>query len=118
MKKRLQALVFATLAMPCLAFANAPQTTTVDKVKAAVGPTTATAQVNNGQITVESPRTGIRYTFNNPDGRPVVLETKAIEPATSVNADRIVASNPALSSASQQKAKQALLDEAAQLAKN
>lgn len=118
MKKVLQPLVFAALALPSFAFANAPQTTTVEKVKAAIGPTTAAAQVNNGQITVESPRTGIRYTFNNQEGRPVVLQTQAIAAATSANADRIVASNPALSAASQQKAKQVLLDEAAQLAKN
>lgn len=118
MKKVLQPLAVAALVLPSLAFANATQTTTVEKVQAAIGPTTAAAQMNNGQITVESPRTGIRYTFNNQDNRPVILQTQPITAATSANADRIVAANPALSLASQQKAKQVLVDEAAQLAKN
>ncbi len=65
-----------------------------------------------------SPRTGIRYTFANPQQRPVVLKTTAITPVNAANANRIVASNPALSAASQEKAKQALLSESAQLASN
>ncbi len=67
----------------------------------------------DGQVTVASPRTGIRYTFANPN-RPIVLQTAKIAAANAANADRIVAENPALSAASQQKAKQALLDEATQ----
>ncbi|MEN8427763.1 hypothetical protein [Acinetobacter schindleri] len=117
MKKVLQPLMIAALAIPTLSFA-ASETTTVDKVKQAIGPTTAPVQVDaSGQVTVESPRTGIRYTFANPN-RPIVLQTAAITAANAANADRIVASNPALSATSQQQAKQALLNEAAQLAKN
>ncbi len=62
-------------------------------------------------MTVASPRTGIRYTFANPDQRPIVLHTAAIAPANAANVNRIVAANPALSAASQERAKQALLGE-------
>ena len=116
MKKVLQPLLIVALATPALAFANT-QTTTPAKVQAAVGVSTTQAVVNNDQVTVASPRTGIRYTFANPN-RPIVLQTAAITAANAANADRIVASNPALSATSQQQAKQALLNEAAQLAKN
>lgn|SRR5690554_1528286 len=113
MKKVLQPLMIVALSLPTLAFANAAATTTTAaKVQAAVGPTTAQAQVDNGHVTVASPRTGIRYTFANPDQRPIVLHTAAIAPANAANVNRIVASNPALSAASQERAKQALLGEA------
>ena len=121
MKKVLQPLFLTVLAVPSFVFAaetaSAPQTTTVDKVLAAKGPTSAQAVVKQENTTVISPRTGIRYTFANPN-RPIVLQTAAITAANAANADRIVASNPALSATSQQQAKQALLNEAAQLAKN
>ena len=118
MKKVLQPLMIAALAMPAFAFANSAQTTTPDKVQQALGAKTAQVQVSaDGQVTVASPRTGIRYTFANPN-RPIVMQTAAIAAANSANADRIVAANPALSDASQQKAKQALLNEAGQLALN
>lgn len=114
MKKVLKPLMIAALAIPTVVFANAPQTTTVEKVKQAVGPTTASVVVDaNGQVTVQSPRTGIKYSFANPN-RPVVLQTTAIVAANSVNVDRIVATNPALSVASQQEAKQVLLSQAGQ----
>ena len=117
MKKVLQPFMIAMLAMPASAFANT-QTTTPEKVKQALGAQTAQAQVGaDGQVTIASPRTGIKYTFANPN-RPIVMQTAAIAAANSANADRIVASNPALSDASQQKAKQALLNEAGQLARN
>ena len=118
MKKVLQTLMIAALALPTLTFANTPQTTTVDKVQAARGATTAQAVVKDDNITVMSPRTGIRYTFANPNQRPVILKTTAVTAANSANVNRIVASNPALSTASQEKAKQALLSESAQLASN
>ena len=119
MKKVLQPLMIAALAIPTLTFANnAAQTTTIDKVQAARGATTAPAVAQDGNITVASPRTGIRYTFANPNQRPVVLKTAAVTAANAANVNRIVASNPALSSASQEKAKQALLSEASQLASN
>ncbi|CAM9280490.1 MULTISPECIES: hypothetical protein [Acinetobacter] len=117
MKKVLKTLMIAALAMPALSFAETAATTTLDKVQQAVGSTTAQVQRTDEQVTVASPRTGIRYTFAN-QNRPIVLQTAAIAPANAANADRIVASNPALSAASQQQAKQALLNEAGQLAKN
>lgn len=116
MKKVLKPFVIAALAIPTFAFANAAQTTSVEKVQQAIGPTTAQVQVGtDGQVTVASPRTGIKYTFPNPN-RPIVLQTAAVAAANSANVERIVASNPALSAASQEKAKQALLTEAAQVA--
>ena len=118
MKKVLQTLMIAALALPTLTFANTPQTTTIDKVQAARRATTAQAVVKDDNITVMSPRTGIRYTFANPNQRPVILKTTAVTAANSANVNRIVASNPALSTASQEKAKQALLSESAQLASN
>ena len=118
MKKVLQTLMIAALALPTLAFANTAQTTTIDKVQAARGATMAQAVVKDDNITVMSPRTGIRYTFANPNQRPVILKTTAVTAANSANVNRIVASNPALSTASQEKAKQALLSESAQLASN
>ena len=118
MKKLLQPLFMVAVIAPTLAFATTPQTTSVDKVKAAVGPTTTQAQVNQGQVTLVSPRTGISYTFANPDNRPMVLETAKVSAANAANANRIVAANPALSAASQEKAKQALLNEQEQLARN
>ncbi len=114
MKKALQLLVLASTALTGLAFANeAPQTTTVDKVMAAKGSTTAEAQVKREVTTVVSPRTGIRYTLGDTGNRPIVLQTAAIAPANSANINRIVASNPALSAKSQEKAKIALIGEAA-----
>ena len=117
MKKVLQPLMIALLAMPVFSAANT-QTSTPEKVKQAIGAQTAQAQVGaDGQVTIASPRTGIKYTFANPN-RPIVMQTAKIAAANSANADRIIASNPALSNASQQKAKQALLNEAGQLARN
>ncbi|WP_349928769.1 hypothetical protein ABJ384_02970 [Acinetobacter sp. A1-4-2] len=106
MKKVLQSLMILALVIPGLAFANESSKNT------------ATNAVKDENTTVMSPRTGIRYTFANPQQRPVVLKTTAITPANAANANRIVASNPALSAASQEKAKQALLSESAQLASN
>ena len=101
----------------CLKFAQTAATTTIDKVQQAVGTNTAQVQRTDAQVTVASPRTGIRYTFAN-QNRPIVLQTAAIAAANAANADRIVATNPALSTASQQQAKQALLSESGQLAQN
>lgn len=119
MKKVLQPLMIAVLALPSLTFANnATQTTTLDKVQAARGTTTTQAIIKDDNITVMSPRTGIRYTFANPNQRPVVLQTAAITAANAANINRIVAANPALSTASQEKAKQALLSEPTALVSN
>ena len=108
MKKVLKPIMIVALALPTFAFAD---TTTAAKVQQARSATTAPAAQANGNITVQSPRTGIRYTFANPDQRPIVLHTAAIAPANAANVNRIVAANPALSAASQERAKQALLGE-------
>jgi hypothetical protein len=114
MKKPLQLLILASATVSGFAVAeNIPQTTTVDKVLAAKGPTTAEAQVKREVTTVISPRTGIRYTLGDTGNRPIVLQTAAIAPANSANINRIVASNPALSARSQEKAKVALIGEVA-----
>lgn len=109
----------ASAAVSGFAFANdAPQTTTVDKVLAAKGTNTAEAQIKREVTTVISPRTGIRYTLGDTGNRPIVLQTAAIAPANSANINRIVASNPALSAQSQEKAKIALIGETAVQAAN
>ncbi|MGL5158735.1 MAG: hypothetical protein ACRC79_07950, partial [Acinetobacter junii] len=108
MKKPLQLLILASVAVSSVGFANeAPQattTTTVDKVLAAKGATAAEAQVKREVTTVISPRTGIRYILGDTGNRPIVLQTAAIVPANSANINRIVAANPALSAKSQEKA--------------
>ena len=110
MKKPLQLLILASAALSGVALAdNVPQTTTVDKVLAAKGATTAEAQVKREVTTVISPRTGIRYTLGNTGGRPIILKTAAIAAVTPATVNRVVASNPALSVSSQEKVKQALL---------
>ncbi|WP_130803298.1 hypothetical protein [Acinetobacter ihumii] len=125
MKKVLQTFAMAAVVIPTFTFAatdavqpQSNQTTTVDKVLAAQGPTTAQVSVENQTTTIVSPRTGIRYTLGNTGNRPIVLKTAAITAANSANVNRIVAANPALSAASQEKAKQALLGTSAQLAAN
>ncbi|NCI78522.1 hypothetical protein [Acinetobacter kanungonis] len=118
MKKLLQPLVIAALAIPTLAMANTPATTTAAKVAAAQGATTAPATVQDTNVTVMSPRTGIKYTFPNPNQRPIILKTAAVAPATSETASRIVATNPALSVESQEQARQTLAGSPTQLAAN
>lgn len=111
MKKLLKVLFVATVTLPVLAFADtAPQSTTVAKVQAATGVTTAQVEVNNESTTVISPRTGIRYTLGNTGGRAIILKTAAIAPVTASTVSRVIASNPALSVASQEKVKSALLE--------
>lgn len=111
MKILLKTIFAATLTLPVLAFADtAPQTTTVEKVQAAVGVMTAQAEVKNDSTTIISPRTGIRYTLGNTNGRAIILKTAAIAPVTPATVNRVVASNPALSVSSQEKVKLALLD--------
>lgn len=111
MKTILKSFSIMFFALPTLALANnGTQTTTVEKVQAATGATTAQVEVKNDSTTVISPRTGIRYTLGNTGGRPIVLKTAAVVAATPATANRIVASNPALSASSQEKAKQDLLD--------
>jgi hypothetical protein len=109
MKQLLKTLSIVSLALPTLVFANTPQTTTVDKVQAAAGVVTAQTEVVNASTVVISPRTGIRYDLGNTAGRPIVLKTSAIAAVTPQTVNRIVASNPALSTSSQEKAKQTLL---------
>ncbi len=115
MKTILKTVAFALFALPTLALANTAtqnetQTTTLEKVQAAKGVSTAQIEVKNDSTTVISPRTGIRYTLGNTAGRPIILKTAAVAAVTPATVNRIVATNPALSASSQEKAKQALLD--------
>jgi len=105
MKKLLRPLVVAVLAIPTLAMANTPETTTVAKVEAAQGATTAAATVQE-------------YTFPNAQQRPIILKTAAVSAATTTTASRIVATNPALSAESQEQAKLTLAGSPTQLAAN
>lgn len=105
MKIGLSSLGLAILLLPVMSFANTPQTTTIP-----------TAQKTTTNLI--SPRTGIRYTLSNTGDRPVILKTANITAADANTVKRIVANNPALSVASQEKAKQALLSVPGQLAAN
>ena len=97
MKKTLQILILSSAAVSGFAVAeDAPQTTTLDKVLAAQGNTTAEAQVKRDVTTIISPRTGVRYTLGNTGNQTIILQTAAIAPANSANINRIVASNPAI----------------------
>ena len=117
MKKVLKTLLFAAVAVPMFAVA-APQTTTVEKVQAATGAVTPQVEVKREATSVISPRTGIRYTLGETGNRPILLKTASIAAATPATANRVVAANPALSPASQEKAKQVLLSVSAQSASN
>lgn len=119
MKKVLNLLVAATLALPALAFAETGQSSqaTPAQVQAAQGTATAQAELKNDTITLISPRTGIRYTMKATE-RPIILRTAAIAAVNNVTVNRIVASNPALSAASQEQAKQSLLGTETALASN
>ncbi|MEB3754698.1 hypothetical protein [Acinetobacter sp. MD2(2019)] len=111
MMNTIKPVLFALLLLPSLAFAEEakPFTTSVANVLAAKGTTSAEAVVKGGSTTVISPRTGIRYTLGDTNNRPITVQTAAITAATTATVQRIVASNPALSSESQEMAEKTLL---------
>ncbi|MEB3768111.1 hypothetical protein [Acinetobacter sp. MD2] len=111
MMNTIKPILCSLILLPSLAFANEtkPFTTSVENVLVAKGTTTATAVVKGGETAIISPRTGIRYTLGDTNGRPITVQTAAITAATSANVQRIVAKNPALSDESQQLAEKALL---------
>ncbi len=114
MKHTLQLLILASAAVSSISFAESlPQTTTVEKVLDAKGSTTARAQIKRDATIVVSPRTGVRYNLGDTENRPIVFQTQAIAAANAANINRIVATNPALSAQSQEKAKIALIGAAA-----
>lgn len=114
MKHTLQLLILASAAVSSISFAESlPQTTTVEKVLDAKGSTTAEAQIKRDATIVVSPRTGVRYNLGDTENRPIIFQTHAIAPANAANINRIVATNPALSAQSQEKAKIALIGAAA-----
>lgn len=115
MKKVLKTLLLSAVILPIFAVA-APTTTTVEKVQAATGTVKPQVVVKHDSTAVISPRTGIRYALGDTSGRPITLKTAAIEPVTAATANRVVAANPALSTASQEKAKQTLLSSPSTLA--
>lgn len=130
MKKRLQAIFMSTCLVSVVGLAHADEnqsasmTLPAAKVAASLGSTTAQTIVKDNNLTVISPRTGISYTLGNTGDRSIVLQTAAIAPANAITAKRIVASNPALSTQSQEHAVVALVGgplvsaDAAQVAKN
>ena len=103
MKKPLQLLVLASAVTSTFAFADNTASKSATSVQ---------AELQHKDTIVVSPRTGIRYSLGNTDDRPIVMKTTPIAPATAANVNRIVASNPALSTVSQEKAKTALIGDA------
>ena len=91
-------------------YANTNLTVPAENVQAAINPPVVEAVQKNDTTVLVSPRTGMRYSVNNPSNVPIIFKTELLAPATAANADRIIASNPALSAESQAKAKQALID--------
>lgn len=87
-------------------FANTPTAAAVEQ--AVASPTVEVSQ--QGKLTtVVSPRTGISYTLSNATTRDIIFKAEAIEPANTATVQRIVATNPAISTESQQQAQQNLL---------
>ena len=110
----LGAICVATL--PVLTWANTPAAnTTAENIAAAQGAQVATIKQVDNKSVVVSPRTGISYSFSNPDQRPVILKSEEITAANTVTVSRIAASNPALSQQSQVNAQLALVPELAQV---
>ena len=101
-----------------VAVAHADDAITVkaETVEAVVSAPVVDAVKKDDKTILISPRTGMRYTLSNPSNAPIVFKTEVIAPATTENANRIIASNPALSQASQQKAHAALVEIASQAA--
>ena len=66
MKIVLKTFVIAALAIPTLSFANTAKST-------------SQAQVVDGKVTVASPRTGIRYTIDNPHQRLYLFKLKQLQ---------------------------------------
>lgn len=89
--------------------AAAPFTVSADTVDVAINGKPVKAQQKDGQTTLISPRTGIRYVITNPTNRKVIFKTEELAAVNSATVGRIVASNPALSAQSQELAKQNLL---------
>lgn len=91
-----------------LAIADETMTVKAETVAAIVNPPVVEAVQKNDATVLVSPRTGMRYTVNNPNNVPIVFKTELLASATAANANRIVAANPALSTVSQEKAQAAL----------
>lgn len=65
---------------------------------------------NEAEVVFISPRTGVNYVLDNPTRATMEFKANSLEAANATTAERIVASNPALSPESQQKARQTLAD--------
>lgn len=88
---------------------TASMTVPVAKIEAVTAAPSVTASQQGKKTVLISPRTGMRYSFDNPTNRPINFKTQVLAPANAQNVGRISASNPALSPESQQSAQQALL---------
>lgn len=99
-------LALLALTFSQASFANTPTAATIEQ--AVAKPTVEVSQ--QGKLTtVVSPRTGISYTLSNATTRDIIFKAEAIEVANATTAQRIVATNPAISPESQQQAQQNLL---------
>lgn len=93
-------------------YAEEPKSFTLpaDVAQQAVSAPQVQAAQKQEKTVLISPRTGMRYSFNNPDGRPILFKVEPLAAANSQTVTRIVAENPALSPESQQQAVQNLLN--------
>ena len=100
----------AMLTLSVSAFANDSISVNADTVEALIAQPVVEAVQKNGQTVLISPRTGVKYTLSNANNVPITFQTEVVAAATAANAGRIVATNPALSPESQQKAQAALVN--------
>lgn len=93
-----------------VSMADETMTVKAETVQAVISPPVVEAVQKDENTILVSPRTGMRYTVKNPANVPIIFKTELIAPATAANVNRIVATNPALSAISQEKAQAALLE--------
>lgn len=103
-------LGFFLTSFAAVSMADDTMTVKAETVQAVINPVTVDAVQKDDNTVLISPRTGMRYTIKNPSNVPIIFKTELIAPATAANVNRIAATNPALSAASQEKAQAALLE--------
>ena len=109
-------LGFSFIGLTAVTNANETITVKAESVEAVISAPVVEAVKKDDKTILVSPRTGMRYTVNNPNNLPIIFKTEVVAAATTENADRIIATNPALSQASQQKAHAALVEMATKAA--
>lgn len=63
----------------------------------------------DGYTSFTSPRTGVVYSLSNPSQQEIVFKAQELKAVTAETAQRIIATNPALSPESQEQARQKLV---------